>query len=84
MVYRKPRRRAALHRLLIGLVSLLLVVLAALPPVVLTLHIARQDCQSQTAALKQRSQELVKLADQEPYKYKEYLEVVFLPIIVGG
>jgi hypothetical protein len=29
-------------------------------------------------------EELVKLADQEPYKYKEYLEVIFLPIIVGG
>ena len=40
----------------------LLVVLAALPPVVLTLHIARQDRQRQTAALRQRSQDMVKLA----------------------
>jgi PAS domain S-box-containing protein len=40
----------------------LLVVLASLPPVVLTLHIARQDRQRQTAALRQRSQDLVKLA----------------------
>ena len=41
---------------------LLLVVLASLPPVVLTLHIARQDRQRQTAALRQRSQDMVKLA----------------------
>jgi carboxyl-terminal processing protease len=40
----------------------LLVVLAALPPVLLTLHIARQDRQRQTAALRQRSQDMVKLA----------------------
>jgi PAS domain S-box-containing protein len=40
----------------------LLVVLASLPPVALTLHIARQDRQRQTAALKQRSQDMVKLA----------------------
>jgi len=40
----------------------LLVVLASLPPVVLTLHIARQDRQRQTAALRQRSQDMVKLA----------------------
>ncbi|MCX6917031.1 MAG: hypothetical protein NT167_28995, partial [Verrucomicrobia bacterium] len=36
--------------------------LASLPPVVLTLHIARQDRQRQTAALRQRSQEMIKLA----------------------
>ena len=41
---------------------MLLVVLASLPPVVLTLHIARQDRQRQTAALRQRSQDMVKLA----------------------
>ncbi len=29
-------------------------------------------------------EELEKLAEQEPYKYKEFLEVIFLPIIVGG
>ncbi len=40
----------------------LLVVLASLPPVALTLHIARQDRQHQTTALKQRSQDTVKLA----------------------
>jgi PAS domain S-box-containing protein len=40
----------------------LLVVLASLPPVVLTLHIARQDRQRQTVALRQRSQDMVKLA----------------------
>ncbi|MGD0263019.1 MAG: PAS domain S-box protein [Verrucomicrobiota bacterium] len=40
----------------------LLVVLASLPPVALTLHIARQDRQRQTAALRQRSQDMVKLA----------------------
>ncbi len=40
----------------------LLVVLASLPPVVLTLHIARQDRQRQTTALRQRSQDMVKLA----------------------
>ena len=39
-----------------------LVVMASLPPVVLTLHIARQDRQRQTAALRQRSQDVVKLA----------------------
>ena len=43
---------------------LLLVVLASIPPVVLTLHIARQDRQRQTAALRQRSQDLVKLASR--------------------
>ena len=41
---------------------LLLVLLASIPPVVLTLHIARQDRQRQTAALRQRSQDMVKLA----------------------
>ena len=41
---------------------LLLVVLASIPPVVLTLHIARQDRQRQTAALRQHSQDMVKLA----------------------
>jgi PAS domain S-box-containing protein len=40
----------------------LLVLLASLPPVVLTLHIARQDRQRQIAALRQRSQEMVQLA----------------------
>jgi PAS domain S-box-containing protein len=40
----------------------LLVMLASLPPVALTLHIARQDRQRQTAALRQRSQDMVKLA----------------------
>jgi PAS domain S-box-containing protein len=40
----------------------LMVVLASLPPVVLTVHIARQDRQRQTAALRQRSQDIVKLA----------------------
>ena len=40
----------------------LMVVLASLPPVVLTLHIARQDRQRQTAALRQRSQEIIKLS----------------------
>jgi hypothetical protein len=40
----------------------LLVVLASLPPVVLTLHMARQDRQRQTAALRQRSQDIVKLS----------------------
>jgi PAS domain S-box-containing protein len=40
----------------------LLVALASLPPVVLTLHIARQDRQRQTAALRQRSQDMVNLA----------------------
>ena len=40
----------------------LLVVLASLLPVVLTLHIARQDRQHQTAALRQRSQDIVKLS----------------------
>lgn len=29
-------------------------------------------------------EELEKLAEKEPYKYKQYLEVIFLPIIVGG
>jgi PAS domain S-box-containing protein len=41
---------------------LLLVVLASLPPVVLTLHIARQDRQRQTAALRQRSHDMIQLA----------------------
>jgi PAS domain S-box-containing protein len=40
----------------------LLVLLASVPPVVLTLHIARQDRQRQTKALRQRSQDMVKLA----------------------
>ena len=40
----------------------LLVVLASLPPVVLTLHIARQDRQRQIAALRQRSHDMVQLA----------------------
>ena len=40
----------------------LLVVLASVPPVALTLHIARQDRQRQTAVLRQRSQDIVKLA----------------------
>ena len=40
----------------------LLVALASLPPVALTLHIAHQDRQRQTAALRQRSQDMVKLA----------------------
>jgi PAS domain S-box-containing protein len=40
----------------------LLVLLASLPPVGLTLHIARQDRQRQTAALRQRSQDMIKLA----------------------
>ena len=40
----------------------LLVVLASLPPVVLTLHIARQDRQRQTAALRQRSHDMIQLA----------------------
>jgi len=40
----------------------LLVVLASLPPVGLTLHIARQDRQRQTVALRRHTQDLVKLA----------------------
>ena len=40
----------------------LLVALASLPPVLLTLHIARQDRQRQTAALRQRSHDLIQLA----------------------
>jgi PAS domain S-box-containing protein len=40
----------------------LLVVLASVPPVALTLHIAQQDRQRQTVALRQRSQDMVKLA----------------------
>jgi signal transduction histidine kinase len=40
----------------------LLVTLAALPPVVLTLHIARQDRQRQTIALRQRSRDMIQLA----------------------
>jgi PAS domain S-box-containing protein len=53
-----------IHQLFSGLRFrlVLLVVLAALPPVVLTLRIARQDRQRQTAALRQRSQDIVKLA----------------------
>ena len=53
-----------MHQLFSGLRFrlVLLVVLASLPPVVLTLHIARQDRQRQTAALRQRSQDMVKLA----------------------
>ena len=41
---------------------LVLVVLASLPPAVLSLHIARQDRQRQAAAVKQRSQDMVKFA----------------------
>jgi PAS domain S-box-containing protein len=41
---------------------LLLVGLASIPPVILTLHIARQDRRRQTVALRQRSQDMVKLA----------------------
>ncbi len=54
----------AVHQLFSGLRFrlVLLVVLASLPPVVLTLHIARQDRQRQTITLRQRSQDLVKLA----------------------
>jgi PAS domain S-box-containing protein len=53
-----------MHQLFSGLRFRLvvLVLLAALPPVVLTLHMARQDRQRQTEALRQRSQDLVKLA----------------------
>jgi len=40
----------------------LLVLLAALRPVVLTLHIARQDRQGAVTALRQRSQEIVESA----------------------
>ncbi len=40
----------------------LLVLLASLPPVVLTLHVARQDRERQKLALRQRSQDMVKLA----------------------
>ena len=40
----------------------LLVALASLPPVLLTLHIARQDRQRQTAALRQRSHDMIQLA----------------------
>jgi PAS domain S-box-containing protein len=40
----------------------LLVVLASIPTVVLTLHIARQDRQRQAAALRQRSQDMLRLA----------------------
>jgi len=40
----------------------LLVVLASLPPVVVTLHIARQDRDRQKVVLRQRSQDMVKLA----------------------
>ncbi len=29
-------------------------------------------------------EEILQLASHEPYKDKEYLEVVFLPVIVGG
>lgn len=41
---------------------LVLVVLASLPSTALTLHIARQDRQRQAAAVKQRSQDMVKFA----------------------
>ena len=41
---------------------LLVVVLASIPPVVLTLHIARRDRQLQTAGLRQRSQDIVNLS----------------------
>jgi PAS domain S-box-containing protein len=40
----------------------LLVVLASLPPVVLTLHIARQERQGKITALRQRSQDIIKLS----------------------
>jgi PAS domain S-box-containing protein len=40
----------------------LLVVLASLPPVLLTLHVARQDRQRQTMALRQRSHDMIQLA----------------------
>ena len=53
-----------LHQLFSGLRFrlVLLVVLASLPPVALTLHIAHQDRQRQTTALRQRSKDMVKLA----------------------
>jgi PAS domain S-box-containing protein len=41
---------------------LLLVVLASLPPVVLTLHIARQERRGKITALSQRSQDIIKLS----------------------
>jgi signal transduction histidine kinase len=41
---------------------LLLVVLASLPPVVLTLHIARQERRGKLTALRQRSQDIIKLS----------------------
>ncbi|MCU0783734.1 MAG: hypothetical protein MUF81_06740, partial [Verrucomicrobia bacterium] len=40
----------------------LLVLLASIPPVAMTLHIARQDRQDAVAALKQRAQAIVKLS----------------------
>jgi len=43
----------------------LLVVLASLPPVLLTLHIARQERQRQTAALRQRSHDIIQLAARQ-------------------
>ncbi len=39
-----------------------LVVLASLPPVVLTLHIARQERRAKITALRQRSQDIIKLS----------------------
>jgi PAS domain S-box-containing protein len=44
---------------------LLLVVLASLPPVVLTLHIARQERRGKITALRQRSQDIIKLTAQK-------------------
>ncbi|MGA2660718.1 MAG: PAS domain S-box protein, partial [Verrucomicrobiota bacterium] len=41
---------------------LLLVVLASLPPVVLTLHIARQERRGKITALRQRSQDIIRLS----------------------
>ena len=40
----------------------LVVVMASLPPVLLTLHIARQDRQDRRAALRQRSKDIVALS----------------------
>jgi PAS domain S-box-containing protein len=57
-----------------------LVVLAALPPVLLTLNIARQDRQRQTAALAQRSQDIVNLSarkeDEMIYGIRQLLGAV--------
>jgi signal transduction histidine kinase len=43
----------------------LLVMLASLPPVVLTLHMAGQDRQRQTTALRQRSRDMIQLATRK-------------------